>query len=1001
MPTYKSTAIFYLALLVVFMTSFPYRASALPLPRAHPFKCPMRCRCFVVSQSQSSASRLLQENMAMYSWRDGDMAVGCWGRRDIPTEILPNADFLFLLGESPPNGDDDFDVTDPSGESDTSHDDVDMRIKNIPDRAFKNASGLRQLDIRGNKITGLQPGSFVGLQFLEILSLKDNRLRALDSDAWWELQSIRSLILSGNNLRSLPEQGFRNSSGLLELDLGGNLLEDLSPRSLSWLPQLRFLNLSHNRLVQVPGGLFSDLVELQELYLDGNRLEDLPVGLFDQNSLLEVVSLRNNRLHRIPELLFYHQVNLRELDLYGNHLIELGNSAFATVPALRYLDISHNIIEELNNGTFQNCSNLLKLDASFNRIREVRIGTFGKIPSLQELILSNNNISSITPAALAGLRNLAELDLTNNALRHLRAYTFYGLEELISLQLDNNSVLEVEPEAFSVGLFSSSSKLTWLYLRMNLLSNLTSNMFQGVPFLKMLNLADNKIDTIGPSAFRGLRSLTALSLKGNHLWSLEERAFSGMVRLKNLDLSGNSLHRIDEGAFQGLRFLQDLNMEENELDETTADWLVGLTSLSQLNLNRNRFARLPPFVLTNLRRLRQLFVAGNILDTFRIPELDRPVGLSRLDIADNNLQTIEGSLHGILEADSSVTMFGNPWNCDCGLTSDLMEMTSLGVQFEKENITICETIAGKQLQNIKTRLLLTEAASEHEARCGSQLRVAPLIDRTAARRLGDSTDSQTAARVVRRCKIPAIISKGNGTWPWHGIVWDSNTDTALCNAALIGKDWAITTLRCLQPIEGELSKMPGFFDDIVRRGKDSLIMAPHGLTVRLGKSRQLQDREPGEKSYHIMNIHVPANDRGSGLDRPILLQFVTMATVTKTITPACIANSPLKSKRALVLGWGTKREQTRELLQSSRMKLDPCDFTNDVTDTAIFCGVRDRGKPIQFSMEGNMGGNLVLKRGRGDWILLGIGSNMTPKGQSVFVDVGKYASWVYKKTEVR
>ncbi|XP_022106327.1 toll-like receptor 3 isoform X2 [Acanthaster planci] len=972
--------------------NFTQRTESHPLPGAHPHHCPMKCRCVTVSRRLLAASRRLQQYAAMFDWVEGAGAAVCWGKKEVPVDLLPEVSYLLLVGDDSRTGIIDYDMT-GSAVTSTAQPDSDERvgrIKDIPLGTFADGVGLVHLDLRGNKIAELEPGSLMGLGNLQILSLKGNRLRALPKDAFQDVQNLTQLFLSDNHIRSVQTEAFINNTHLLELDIGDNLLEVMSPGSLRGLTYLRFLNLSHNRLTHLPEDLLVDQLELQQLILNDNKVESLSKNIFAKNSNLKLLSLKNNRLRQLPESVFISLTNLLELDLSGNNLIALADSIFPLVSALKFVNMSHNALVELSKVTFENCTHLRKLVASSNRLSAITDKTFGQLSSLQELFLDRNNISTILPHSLQGLNSLKILDITNNALQRLQTETFYGLEALTSLRLDNNKITDIEQNAFSVSAAHSMSKLTWLYLRGNDLRELSADMFGGAPFVKMLNLADNKISTIDPSSLRRLRRLVTLSLHGNRLGSLQDRAFSEATNVQSLDLSGNSLHRVDEGAFHGLNLLLELNMADNELDETTSDWLASLTSLNLLNLNGNRFSRVPATLLTSLPDLSHLYLKRNILDTFRVPDHDRFRGLFLLNIADNNLQTIEGGLPVILAPGSSVDLSGNPWICNCALVADVREMISVNIRFEKENETLC-TVPGQA----NDRKELTNTADDDSALCG--LEDFPPIFSTQSDGL---VKSSKAAPRKPPCENHPVVSRADGTWPWYAVVWSTNNATALCNAALIGVDWAVTTLRCLQQIQRTLSSsMPNIFRDIVKREKDSLLMAPRGLVIRLGKSRFMDEFEADEQGYRIMNMHIPGNDHGTGLDRPLLLQFSSLARVNEQVSPVCIANYVVKVQRAISLGWGMKPKETppEEALQSSRMKLEPCDLSNNAIEDVMLCGVRERGRPIDYSIDGNMGGALATKRGRSDWALIGIGSRIE-KGVNVFIDLTRYEDWIDGKT---
>jgi Leucine-rich repeat (LRR) protein len=78
-------------------------------------------------------------------------------------------------------------------------------------------------------------------------------------------------------------------------------------------------------------------------------------------------------------------------------------------------------------------------------------------------------------------------DLSYNNVPDLVAKQFSVMESLQHLNLEANRIKEIAPGAFA------STPLILLWLPYNCLTNVSTDIFQGIPFLKQLSLAYNNI----------------------------------------------------------------------------------------------------------------------------------------------------------------------------------------------------------------------------------------------------------------------------------------------------------------------------------------------------------------------------------------------------------------------------------------------------------------------------------------------------------------------------
>ena len=163
--------------------------------------------------------------------------------------------------------------------------------------AVADLSSLLVLDLAGSgaeALSALSAEDFLGLSGLRVLDLSGNRLSSWPSEVLAGLPNLISLRLNGNRLRELPAGALAAHPRLIGLHLAGNALSALPPGAFRELAELRRLDLSGNALAELPGDAIAGLSGLWTLRLNGNLLAELPAGLFEGVSGLRELWLQGN-----------------------------------------------------------------------------------------------------------------------------------------------------------------------------------------------------------------------------------------------------------------------------------------------------------------------------------------------------------------------------------------------------------------------------------------------------------------------------------------------------------------------------------------------------------------------------------------------------------------------------------------------------------------------------------------------------------------------------------
>ncbi|XP_054440447.1 toll-like receptor 4 [Pteronotus mesoamericanus] len=137
------------------------------------------------------------------------------------------------------------------------------------------------------------------------------------------------------------------------------------------------------------------------------------------------------------------------------------------------------------------------------------------------------------------------------------------------------------------------------------------------------------------------KSTTTLDLSFNPLRCLGSHSFSSFPELQVLDLSRCEIEMIADNAYQGLNHLSTLILTGNPIQSLAMGAFSGLSSLQTLVAVETNLASLEDFPIGHLKTLKELNVAHNLIDSFKLPEyFSNLPNLEYLDLSKNKIQNI-------------------------------------------------------------------------------------------------------------------------------------------------------------------------------------------------------------------------------------------------------------------------------------------------------------------------------------------------------------------------
>ena len=280
---------------------------------------------------------------------------------------------------------------------------------------------------------------FESFKNLYTLDLSENHLVFLPDDFLAGLNNLTTLTISNNDIKYISEKLFENTPNISRIDFSYNKLDKILAKSFLKLKKLNSLNLSNNCISHLPEEIFWENIDLEELYLNSNN----------------ILSLKPN--------IFKKLVKLKNLYLSKNMLFSLPERVFSSLKKLENLYLTDNCIRELFSNNFEGLGNLKNLYLDCNRLTKIEKNTFYSLSNLKYLSLCNNNIKTIAEDAFNNLANLEALNLNSNDIINIPESTFKNLTNLQAIYLLDNKKLR----------------------------NLSSEMFEGLPHLRIIFFSNN------------------------------------------------------------------------------------------------------------------------------------------------------------------------------------------------------------------------------------------------------------------------------------------------------------------------------------------------------------------------------------------------------------------------------------------------------------------------------------------------------------------------------
>lgn len=439
--------------------------------------------------------------------------------------------------------------------------------------------------------------------------------------------------------------------------------------------------LENNQLLSLPNRFFSPL-RIVRLMLRNNGIERLaPAWLNELEDSLVEIFIVEQHLRNIPLDSLLDCRSLRAVTIQSDHIKRA--PSFARLSMLRYIKIESASLGELppyglanlinlenvhiaesqqlnaiNAGMFENLERLETLNLNNNGIVWVHLHAFINLPLIHTIDLSGNQIADggMIGRAVKDLTKLEYLRLDHNNITQLTEGSFVDLPSLKELYLNDNSIVEIH-----YGAFHKTPRLKLIHLENNYLKRIHPESFfhssgSGVEYIHVQHNDITEIEEV-KSLLDALPMLKFLDVSYNKLQAIPFGILRGHAAIEQLIFDHNWIRLIEQDAFMAMPALRELRLRNNSLSENGILPFWNLPSLKGLDLSGNKFTILNRVILLGLPSLRRLDISHNQIQSVDFEAFAKNTFLETINISDNEISDIDintfSALNHLFEIDAS------------------------------------------------------------------------------------------------------------------------------------------------------------------------------------------------------------------------------------------------------------------------------------------------------------------------------------------------------------
>jgi Leucine-rich repeat (LRR) protein len=256
---------------------------------------------------------------------------------------------------------------------------------------------------------------------------------------------------------------------------------------------------------------------------------------------------------------FEGMTNLKDVGLTERNVTTIDQDLFQNTPHLTSISLDYNSITSLSENTFQGLNELTRISMLGNKFSNLPENIFQNLPSLKYMGLGQPQLTTL-PLGIFRNVNLDTIiyegDLSLIDPTYLQNIEYFSI--VVNTTVPNNFFSQFHnikkisvfyALGFEAGAFAGLPNLQDLEIRHFEGNQLPESLFQNLPQLKHLEVADAPLVTSLPdSIFHGLTNVTFLDINESGVQTINDQHLVGLTALTQFQIH-NSIQNISLGAF--------------------------------------------------------------------------------------------------------------------------------------------------------------------------------------------------------------------------------------------------------------------------------------------------------------------------------------------------------------------------------------------------------------------------------------------------------------------
>jgi hypothetical protein len=227
-----------------------------------------------------------------------------------------------------------------------------------------------------------------------------------------------------------------------------------------------------------------------------------------------------------------------------------------------------------------------------------------------KLIASHNKLTSLNNISFSAfhLQPLAVITLDYNSISEVDSNAFNGLVFLKQLSVSHNMIVGLHPATFA-----DATQLQQIQISDNNLTYVHPELLVRNRYLQLFDVSNNRIETLPSDLFKYNNNLTEVLVGGNELRFLSSQQFQHNPKLRVIHLENNKIMYLQADTFTYNRLPLYVNLNNNEIHQIRGNIFQKNCHIKIVDLSKNKIGKISVCQLLCFKGAMIIDVSGNPL----------------------------------------------------------------------------------------------------------------------------------------------------------------------------------------------------------------------------------------------------------------------------------------------------------------------------------------------------------------------------------------------------